>query len=106
MAAGDADNTEFDEEISRVSAAILDLLTSKNELERESYAGTENDGRVAAITNTLEESSSAEVNFDDVIVRQVLSSIKVLDRDRLSIRFKDGTEAEQAIAYTQRGVSA
>ena len=44
--------------------------------------------------------------FDDIIVRQMVSSIKVLDRDRVSIRFKDGTEVEQTIEYPQRRASA
>ncbi len=34
------------------------------------------------------------------------SSIKVLDKDRLSIRFKDGTELEQAVEHTERRASA
>ncbi len=103
---GDADNTEFDEEISRVSAAILDLLTRKTELEREGRTDPEYDSRVASITDTLEGADSVAVPFDDVIVRQVVSSIKVMDRDRVSIRFKDGTEVEQVIEYPQRRVSA
>ena len=106
MAAGDADNTEFDEEISRVSAAILGLLARKTELEQEGRTDPEYDRRVASITGALEEVDSAAVPFDDVIVRQVISSIRVLDRERLSIRFKDGTEVEQAIEYPQRRVSA
>ena len=106
MAAGDADNTEFDEEISRVSAAILGLLARKTELEQEGRTDPEYDRRVASITGALEEVDSAAVPFDDVIVRQVISSIRVLDRERLSIRFKDGTEVEQAVEYPQRRVSA
>lgn len=107
MAAGAGpDNLEYDEEISRVSAAIVDLLTRKTQLEREGRTDPEYDSRMAAITGTLKESDSAEVSFDDVIVRQVVSSIKVLDRERLSIRFKDGIEVEQTIEYSQRRASA
>ena len=106
LAAVDMDNMEFDGEISRVSAAIVDLLTRKTELEREGRTDPDHDSRVASITGALEEADSAGVPFDDAIVRQVISSIKVLDRERLSIRFKDGTEVEQTIEYTQRKVSA
>ena len=35
--------------------------------------------------------------FRDDTVRQLISSIKVLDKERLFIRFKDGTELEQTI---------
>ena len=89
-----------------MSAAILDLLTRKSELEQEGRTDLEYDNRVASITGALEETDSAAVPFDDVIVRQVIGSIRVLDRERLSIRFKDGTEVEQAIEYPQRRVSA
>ena len=107
MAAGAGpDNLEYDVEISRVSAAIMDLLTRKTELEREGRADPEYESRVAAITGTLEGADSAAVVFDDIIVRQMVSSIKVLDRDRVSIRFKDGTEVEQTIEYPQRRASA
>lgn len=57
---------------------------------------------MATITGTLKESDSAEVSFDDIIVRQMVSRIKVLDRERLSIRFKDGTEIEQIIECVGR----
>ena len=106
LAANDADSTEFDEEITRVSTAILDLFTRKTELERGGRTNPEYGSRVASITSALDEADSAEVGFDDVIVRQVIGSIKVLDRERLSIRFKDGTEVEQAIEYPQRKASA
>lgn len=106
LAAVDMDNTEFDGEISRVSAAILNLLTRKTELEGEGRTDPEYDNRVASVTGALEETDSAAVPFDDVIVRQVIGSIRVLDRERLSIRFKDGTEVEQTIEYAQRRVSA
>lgn len=33
---------------------------------------------------------------------QTVSSIKVLDKDRLLIRFKDGTGVEQAIEHIER----
>ena len=89
-----------------MSAAILDLLTRKTELEREGRTDPEYDSRVASITDTLEGADSVAVPFDDVIVRQGVSSIKVMDRDRVSIRFKDGTEVEQVIEYPQRRVSA
>ena len=106
LAAVDMDNTEFDGEISRVSAAIVDLLTRKTELEREGQTDPDHDSRVASITGALEEADSAGLPFDDTIVRQVIGSIKVLDRERLSIRFKDGTEVEQVIECAQRRASA
>ena len=40
----------------------------------------------------LEETSAALADFDELTVRQLVSNIKVLDRDSLLVRFKDGTE--------------
>lgn len=35
--------------------------------------------------------------YDDIRTRQFISNIKVLDKERLLIRFKDGTESVQHI---------
>ncbi len=42
--------------------------------------------------------------FDEGMVRQTVASITVLDADRLSVRFKDGTEIEQSIPQTGRSM--
>ena len=49
------------------------------------------------IEHELEQTSAALTDFDEVTVRQLISSIKVLGRDKLLILFKDGTEIEQRI---------
>ena len=49
------------------------------------------------ITGRLETADSSIGEFRDDMVRQLVSSIRVLDRERLSICFKDGTEVEQII---------
>ena len=35
--------------------------------------------------------------YDDIQTRQLISNIKVLDKDRLLIRFRDGTETVQHV---------
>ena len=60
------------------------------------------DNRVRTITATLEAADSSIGEFRDDTVRQLVSSIRVLDRERLSIRFKDGTEIEQIIECVGR----
>ena len=99
-----SDCAEYDDRISQINTAMTALLDRKAELVREGRADTEYDSRVQAITDTLEDTDSAIGGFDDGIVYQTVSSIKVLDRERLSIRFKDGTELEQEII--NRRVSA
>ena len=91
------ENTEYDDRISEVNAAMTALLKRKGELEQADPDDTGYDSRVRTISDRLEAADSAIVEFKDDTVRQLISSIKVLDKDRLSIRFKDGTELEQII---------
>ena len=91
------DCTEFDDKISQINSAMTALLDRKSELIREGRTNTRYDSRVQVITNTLEGTDSTINGFDDGMVYQMVSSIKVLDRERLTVRFKDGTELEQEI---------
>ncbi len=81
--------------------ALTVLLARKGELEREGGADAKCD-RVRTITATLEAADSSIGEFRDDTVRQLVSSIRVLNRERLSIRFKDGTEIEQIIECVRR----
>ncbi len=98
------DCTEYDEKLTQVSAAMAALLEKKAELVRQGCTSSAYDSRVLGITDTLEHMDSAIGEFDDGMVYQTVSSIRVLDRKRLSVRFKDGTEIEQEII--ERRVSA
>lgn len=102
LAMGDTRNTGFDEELIRINAAITELLARKTKLEREGGADPVYDGRVQAITGVLERMDSAITEFDDGIVFQMISRVTVLDKERVSVRFKDGTEIEQAVEYRKR----
>ena len=102
LAMGDTRNTGFDEELIRINAAITELLTRKTKLEREGGADPVYDSRVQAITGVLERTDSAITEFDDGIVFQMISRVTVLDKERVSVRFKDGTEIEQAVEYRKR----
>lgn len=97
LAMQDLNGTEYDERLTQINDAISGLLTRKNELVQAGCTDTEYDSRVRAITDTLEGTVSAIEDFNDGMVYQTISSIKVLDRERLSVRFKDGTEIEQEI---------
>lgn len=100
------DCTEYDERIEQVNAAMAGLLARKGELEREDRTVPAQDRRILATTDTLEEASEIREGFNDALVYQTVSSIKVLDKDRLQVRFKDGTEVEQAIEHVGRQASA
>lgn len=91
------DCVDYDEEIQRVSAAKTQLMAKKAELEREQRTAGEFDLRMDQIAALLNEADCSITDFDEVTVRQIVSNIKVMDKDRLLIRFKDGTEIEQAM---------
>ena len=95
------DGTELVREIIGTGSALLD---KKAELVREGRVDTGCNCRVQTIADILEGTDSSIGGFDDGIVYQTVSSIRVLDREWLSIRFKDGTELEQELI--SRRVSA
>ena len=96
------ENTEYDDRLIEVSTAMAALLTRKGELEQKGHPDTECDNRVRFITDALETTDSAIGEFDEGMVCQTVASITVLDRERLSIRFKDGTDIEQIIESVGR----
>ena len=52
---------------------------------------------MAEINATLSQESGMIEGYDDIRTRQHISSIKVLDKERLLIHFKDGTESVRHI---------
>lgn len=106
MALNDAKNTGFDDELVRINEAMLELLERKAALEREGCTDPGYDSRARSIAASLEKTDSALEGFDQTVVRQLVGSIRVLDRDRLLIRFKDGAEAEQAVEHVSKRASA
>ncbi len=50
-----------------------------------------------SITKEPEQSSGMITEFDEVMVRQLVSNIKVVSKDTLLICFKDGTEITQTM---------
>ena len=48
------------------------------------------------------ESAPAEITeWNENIIHQLVEEVKVLDKDRLLVRFKGGTEVEQTLTYRQ-----
>lgn len=96
------ESTEYDDRIIEVNTAMAALMARRGELEQEGNTDPGFNHRVRVITDTLEATDSAIGEFEDNTVRQLVNSIRVLDPERLSIRFKDGTEIEQAIECVGR----
>ena len=96
-----ADCTDYDEELRQVNMTKTKLMAKKAELEKEQRGAAAFEERLAELDAELEQSCGALTDFDELTVRQLVSNIKVLDKDSLLICFKDGTEITQAMQRRQ-----
>lgn len=96
-----ADCTDYDEELQQVNIAKTRLMAQKAELEKEQRGAAAFESRLAELDMALEQASGTLTDFDELTVRQLVSNIKVLDKDSLLICFKDGTEITQAMQKRQ-----
>ena len=88
---------DYDEEIGRVNGEKLRLLGIRAELETAQQGSAAFDHRMEKIDAALALDSGMIEEYDDIRTRQLISNIKVLDKDRLLIRFRDGTEIVQTV---------
>ena len=96
VAAG-ADCTDFDEELNEINIAKTRMLTKKAELIQEERTSEEFERRIGEINEALHEADHSISAFDEITVRQLVSNIKVISKELLLIRFKDGTEIQQVL---------
>ena len=101
-----AENTEFDGEIEKIYAAKAQLLMLKASAEQTSQDATEYDERMGRLNEAMELDSGAIEEYDEVMVRQLISNIKVIDKDAILVRFKDGVEIEQRVERTKGAQTA
>lgn len=98
LAAGaGAESTFYDEELNRVNIEFSGLLAQRSEQEKLQTDTSEKDLRAEQIAKDLITEGLAITTFDDVAVRQLIESVKVVSKEKLLVRFKDGTEIEQII---------
>jgi len=98
LAAGvGAESTLYDEEMRRISMEISKLLAKRTELEKSQQKNADANRRMEQIASEVDSVSTGIGTFDDLSVRQLVSFIKVLGKDKLLVCFKDGTEIEQII---------
>ena len=88
---------DYDEEIGRINEEKLKLLGIRSELETVQQGSTAFDHRMDEIDAVLSQDSGMIEKYDDVRTRQLVSYIKVLDKEHLLIRFRDGTEIVQTV---------
>ena len=95
--AASPDDTSYDAELQKICSAKAQLMLLKTEAEQTAQDTTEYDERMAQLNNAVELDSGAIEEYDEVMVRQLVGSIKVLGKETILVRFKDGTEIEQRV---------
>lgn len=96
VAAG-ADCTDFDEELNEINIAKTRMQAKKAELIQKEHTSEEFERRIGEINEALEETDHSVSAFDEITIRQLVSNIKVISKELLLIRFKDGTEIQQVL---------
>lgn len=89
------DCTDYDEELQQVNMAKTSLMAKKAELERTQQTAPVFEHRLEELSKEVDGATGAISAFDELTVRQLISNIKVLDKENLLVRFKDGTEITQ-----------
>jgi DNA invertase Pin-like site-specific DNA recombinase len=92
-----AESTLYDEEMHRISMEISSLLAKRAELEKSQQRSDEANRRMEQIAAEVDSVNTGIGTFDDLSIRQLVSFIKVIAKDKLLVCFKDGTEVEQII---------
>lgn len=96
LAAGvGAESTLYDEEIHKISMEISTLIAKRMGLEKAQQNNAGADCRIEQLTAEVDSVDAGISTFDDLSVRQLISFIKVMSKDKLLVCFKDGTEIEQ-----------
>lgn len=96
-AAVGADSTQYDEVLNQISMEFSALVAKRTKLEKAQEIASCADERAMQIAAELGNTEPGITEFDEVAVRQLIDSIKVMGKDKLLIRFKDGMELEQPI---------
>ncbi|NNJ30573.1 recombinase family protein [Lacrimispora defluvii] len=96
-AAVGANSTQYDEDLNKISMEFSALVAKRNELERNQQDIAQADKRAEQIAAELDTVDTGITCFDELTVRQLVDTIRILSEDKLLIRFKDGTEIEQII---------
>ena len=89
--------SDFDERIGSLNRTMSELLEKKAAQQGIEQENAEFDRRMAEIDAALAREGGTITEYEDVRIRQLVSNIKVIDKERLLVRFRDGTEIEQRI---------
>ena len=87
---------DYDKEIGRVNMEKLRLFWIRAELERAEQTTSAFDHRMEEIDEALDQYSGIIDEYDDIRARELISSIKVLSKKNLLIRFESVQHIEES----------
>jgi hypothetical protein len=90
---------EFDGKYHEISEKIQDLKQKKMKLLHEKRIAESFQQRVEDMDACLNKTTYAVREFDEDLVRRLLQSVKVINGEKLEIRFKSGIVMQQRINY-------
>ena len=85
-----ADCVDYDEEIQKVNLEVMRLTEKRAEMRGQQDENRELELKMEALSDALCHIPKGISTFDEITVRQLVSSIKVLDKERLLVCFRDG----------------
>ena len=97
VSCGDATFEAVETEFSKIGEEWNDLKLLHTKLELEQPSSSEIDRRMEQVSSAIEQMDASITEYDDIRTRQLISTIKVLDKETLLIRFMDGAEITQSI---------
>jgi len=90
---------DFDEQYQRIAEQIKELKQKKLDSIREQKRTENFQQRVRSMDICLKKVSCTVGEFDDDLVRRLLQSVKVINKDILEIQFKSGIVMKQRVSY-------
>lgn len=101
MLSTDMDSNAFAEK------KITDLMAEKRELELElvhlsgECPQSPSESKLNEISRVTDHLQNQPLMFDDILIRQILSCVVVLSKEKIRVVFKDGTEIDQSLSQEQ-----
>ena len=86
------DCVDYDEEIQKVNLEMMQLTEKRAEMAGRQDADRELELKMEMVSNALVHIPNRITAFDEMTVRQMVSSIKVVDKERLLVCFRDGEQ--------------
>ena len=92
-----AQNVDFDEQFESLYSEMYKLKDELDNIEKNKHKSENAADSLNEITEIMNGLKNRPVEYDDIVVRQLIECIKVISKDTLCICFKDGTKTEAKI---------